>query len=65
MEQFRGGGRVLEIGFDAARIFDGHGHGECAEIAGLLVGQTGSNVDSHIGDDIVTRWGRRKYDLKG
>jgi hypothetical protein len=31
----------------------------------LLVGQTGSNVDSHNGDDIVTRCGHRKYDLKG
>jgi hypothetical protein len=38
MEQFRGGGRVLIIGLDAARILYGDGQGKSAKVAALLVG---------------------------
>jgi hypothetical protein len=38
VEQFRGGGRVLIIGLDAARILYGDGQGKSAKVAGVLVG---------------------------
>jgi hypothetical protein len=38
VEQFRGGGRVLIIGLDAARILYGDGQGKRAKVVGLLVG---------------------------
>ncbi len=64
-QQFRGGGRVLIIGLQTTRCFYGDGQGQAAKIIDLRLGCTGSNVDSHIGDDLVTRKGGRKYDLKG
>ncbi len=38
VEQFRGGGRVLIIGLDAARILYGDGQGKSAKVVALLVG---------------------------
>ena len=53
VEQFCRCGCVLIVGLEAARILYGNGQGKSAKVAGLLVGQTGSNVHSHNGDDLV------------
>jgi hypothetical protein len=50
VEQLSGRGCVLIVGFETTGILNGDRHGQGAEVAGLLVGHTGSDVHSHNGE---------------